>query len=160
MTLGSGLGWAHLTELRPDLGYSELSTFSSLVSAPLYQLSLGCLLGIILSIAAAYQAESLRMQLKYSLIAALFAVILGFERPFSLITLGFTMAGFALIEILNNKHKTMKLLLSVLPLAIAARSVVLYQFFLIKNISGLCGMEQTKYPDISSFDCDFSISWN
>ena len=134
MTLGSGLGWAHLTELRPDLGYSELSTFSSLVSAPLYQLSLGCVLGIILSFAAAYQAESFRMQVKYSLIAALFAVILGFERPFSLITLGFTMAGFALIEILNNKHKVMKLLLSALPLAIAAGSVILYQFFLIKNI--------------------------
>ncbi|HSE40408.1 MAG TPA: hypothetical protein VLH08_06535, partial [Acidobacteriota bacterium] len=81
----SGLGWLHLINDPPDLRYSELSTLCSLISAPLYQFSLGCVLLIILSLSIAVQSETRKIRFKQSMIAAVSAVLLGLERPFSLV---------------------------------------------------------------------------
>jgi hypothetical protein len=134
ITIGSGLGWLHLVWDPPDLGYSELSTFLALTSAPLYQLSLGCVLGIILAILAAYKTESSQKRLLYTFSAAIMAILLGFERPFPLIPLSFTIAGFICIEFLNNKNGRMKLLSITIPVCICAAITVLYQMRLIQEI--------------------------
>jgi hypothetical protein len=134
ITIGSGLGWLHLVWDPPDLGYSELSTFLAITSAPLYQLSLGCLLGIILSVLAAYKAESSQRRFLYTLLAAMMAILLGFERPFPLIPLSFTMVSFVVLEFLNNKNSRVKLLTITIPICICAALTVLYQIRLMQEI--------------------------
>lgn len=134
ITIGSGLGWLHLVWDPPDLGYSELSTFLALISPPLYQLSLGCVLGIILAILAAYKAPSFQKRLWYTFLAAMLAILLGFERPFPLIPLCFTIAGFFFIEMLNNKTSRTKLLTITIPVCICAVLTVLFQVRLMQQI--------------------------
>ncbi len=134
ITIGSGLGWLHLVWDPPDLGYSELSTFLALTSAPLYQLSLGCVLGIILSILAAYKTESFQKRLLYTSLGAIMAVLLGFERPFPLIPLCFTIAGFVLIEMIHSKNSKTKLLAITIPVCVCAVLIVFYQMRLIQQI--------------------------
>jgi hypothetical protein len=134
ITIGSGLGWLHLVWDPPDLGYSELSTFLAITSAPLYQLSLGCVLGIILSVLAAYKAESSQKRFLYTLLAAMMAILLGFERPFPLIPLSFTMVSFVVIEFLNSKNSRVKLLTITIPICICAALTVLYQIRLMQEI--------------------------
>jgi hypothetical protein len=129
----SGLGWLHFINDPPDLRYSELSTFSSLVSAPLYQFSLGCVLAVILYVSKAYGSESRQYQLKQSLIAAVFAVLLGLERPFSLVTLGFAMITLLVIE-LFTKRNVRKLFRIGIPIGIASAVVIFFQFYLIRTI--------------------------
>ncbi|MCI0444602.1 hypothetical protein L0152_15510 [bacterium] len=134
ITIGSGLGWLHLVWDPPDLGYSELSTFLALISAPLYQLSLGCVLGIILAILAAYQTQSFQKRLLYTSLAAIMAVLLGFERPFPLIPLCFTIAGFVFIEMIHSKNSRTKLLAITIPVCVCAVLIVFYQMRLIQQI--------------------------
>jgi hypothetical protein len=134
LTIGSGLGWLHLVWHPPDLGYSELSTFLAITSAPLYQLSLGCVLGIILCILAAYKTQSSKRQFAFTFCAALMAVLLGFERPFPLIPLSFTIAGFFIIEYFNNKNSRLKLLAITIPVCVCAALTVLYQMRLMQQI--------------------------
>jgi hypothetical protein len=129
----SGLGWLHFIDDPPDLRYSELSTFCSLVSAPLYQFSLGCVLAIILYVSRAYGSESPKYQLKLSMIASVFAILLGLERPFSLITLGFSMIALLIIEMFN-KRNVKKLFRICIPIGIASAIVILFQFYLIRTI--------------------------
>jgi hypothetical protein len=134
ITIGSGLGWLHLVWDPPDLGYSELSTFLALTSAPLYQLSLGCVLGIILAILAAYQTQSSQKRLLYTSLAVIMAVLVGFERPFPLIPLCFTIAGFVLIEIIHSKSSRIKLVAIAIPVCVCAVLAVLYQMRLMQQI--------------------------
>lgn len=134
ITIGSGLGWLHLVWKPPDLGYSELSTFLAITSAPLYQLSLGCVLGIILSILAAYKAESSQKRFLFTFLAAMMAILLGFERPFPLIPLSFTIAGFFVIEFFNNKNSRVRLLAIIIPVCVCAALTVLYQMRLMQEI--------------------------
>lgn len=134
ITIGSGLGWLHLVWDPPDLRYSEFSTFLALTSTPLYQLSLGCVLGIILCILAAYKTSSSKKGFGYTFLAAMMAILLGFERPFPLIPLSFTIAGFICIESLNNKNARAKLLAITIPVCVCALLTVLFQMRLIQEI--------------------------
>jgi hypothetical protein len=134
ITIGSGLGWLHLVWDPPDLGYSELSTFLAITSAPLYQLSLGCVLGIILSILAAYKTESAQKRFLFTFVASMMAILLGFERPFPLIPLSFTIAGFFVMEFFENKNSRVKLLSITIPVCVCAAFTVLYQMRLMQEI--------------------------
>jgi hypothetical protein len=66
-------------------------------------------------------------------IAAVSALLLGFERPFSLITLSFAILGFFIIELIT-KRKALKILSVIVPFGVAAAAVVLFQFYLIRSI--------------------------
>lgn len=134
VTIGSGIGWAHMVHDPPDLRYVELSTFLALISPPLYQVSLSCVLGIILLLFAAYQTQSSQKRILYALLAAALGILLGFERPFPLIPLGFTIAGFLLIEMRHRKGERSKLLMITFPLAFGAGLTVFYQMYLMQQI--------------------------
>jgi hypothetical protein len=130
ITLGSGLGWLHVVHDPPDLRYVELSTFLTLISPPLYQVSLSCVLGISILLLAAHQAS----QKLYAFLAVILVVLLGFERPFPLIPLGFTIAAFLVIKILQSGSEGLKLLKVSVPVAVAAILTVLYQLKLMQQI--------------------------
>ena len=131
MTFGSGLGWAHLVKDPPDLRIVETSTFLTLVSPPLYTLSLSLVLLILLLVERVWNGER---KLFYGFLSGLCGLWLGFDRPFSLAPLGFAIVVFLLIEIVFHRETNFKKWFGLMPLAAGSFGAVAYQFISLRSI--------------------------
>ncbi len=131
MTFGSGLGWAHFVKDPPDLRIVETSTFLTLVSPPLYSLSLSLVLSILLLVERIWNGER---KLFYGLLSGLCGLWLGFDRPFSLAPLGFVIAVFLFTAIVFQGETDFRKWFGVAPLVVGSLAAVAYQFVSLRNI--------------------------
>jgi hypothetical protein len=131
MTFGSGLGWAHLVKDPPDLRIVETSTFLTLVSPPLYSLSLSLVLLILLLIERVWNAER---KYFYGFLSGLCGLWLGLDRPFSLVPLAFAIGSFLLTEIAFRRESDFKKWFALMLLAAGSFAAVAYQFFSLRSI--------------------------
>jgi hypothetical protein len=132
MTFGSGLGWTHFVNDPPDLRIVETSTFLTLVSPPLYSLSLALILSILFLIQKSWNSKE---AIQYGFLAGLCALWLGFDRPFSLASLAFAIAGLLLIQTVQQRRLNLKNIVGLLPVLAGALIPLAYHYFAIKNIS-------------------------
>ena len=131
MAFGSGLGWAHLVTDPPDLRMVETSTFLTLISPPLYSLSLSLVLAILLLVERIWNGER---KLLYGFLSGLCALWLGFDRPFSLAPLGVAMTVFLIYEILIRKERDFQKYLALALLAAGAITSITYQYLSLQSI--------------------------
>jgi hypothetical protein len=131
LTLGSGLGWAHFVKDPPDLRIVETSTFLTLVSPPLYSLSLSLVLLILLLVERVWNGER---KLFHGLLCGLCGLWLGFDRPFSLAPLGLAIGLFLLTEIAVHRDRDFRKWFALMPLAAGSFAAVTYQFLSLRNI--------------------------
>ncbi len=136
LTLGSGLGWLHLVPDPPDLRIVETSTFLTLVSPPLYSLSLSLVLASLLLVDRICSASARDVRpTQLSFIAAFFCVLwLGLDRPFSLAPLGVSVCGLILAEMIRDRRVHLRTWIRLLPPAAGAAMAVLYQMHAIRNV--------------------------
>lgn len=132
MTFGSGVGWMHLVKDPPDLRIVETSTFLTLISPPLYSLSLALLLSSLLLVEKSWTSPR---GIRYGLLGGFCVLWLGFDRPFSLATLAFSIAGFLLTQALLEKKVNVRKLVRLLPFLVGALIPLLYHHFAIQNIA-------------------------
>jgi hypothetical protein len=131
ISFGSGLGWLRLVNDPPDLRIVETSTFLTLVSPPLYSLSLGLLLAVFLLIERAWNHETQRT--RDALFAGGCALWLGLDRPFSSFTLFLSIIIFMAIHWSRNREIRSKFLI-LFPFVIGLALSIGYQFLSIQSI--------------------------
>ena len=131
MVFGSGLGWMRLVADPPDLRIVETSTFLTLISPPLYALSLTLVLLILFCVERVWNSDH---PFKYSIAAGFFALWLGFDRPFSAITLAFTLTIFMTIEWSSNRHNFVERWKLLAPIGFGLGISILYQFLSIRSV--------------------------
>ena len=131
ITFGSGLGWAHLVKDPPDLRIVETSTFLTLVSPPLYSLSLSLVLLILLLVERVWSGERKFFR---GVLCGLCGLWLGFDRPFSLATLGVAVALFLLVEIAVHRERVSQKWFALVPLAAGSFVAIAYQYISLRSI--------------------------
>ena len=134
VVLGSGLGWLRWTPDPPDLRIVETSTFLALLSPPLYCESLALFAGILFCLEGAWSAKSNSSRLRYSLIAGIQALWLGFDRPFSLAPLSAAVGISAVLFVMRSRAKVRQLLLSALLLLCGTGIAITYQIVALRSI--------------------------
>ncbi|HEY4490503.1 MAG TPA: hypothetical protein VI958_00835, partial [Acidobacteriota bacterium] len=132
LSLGSGFGWLHLQPITLDLGLVETSTFLTLTAPPLYTVSLSLIVGILLCIERSWNFQN---GIRWSIVAGILALWLGFDRPFSLATISIAVAAaFVLETVRSRRFQTTKFLL-ILPLVIGAGIALAYHAYYVSKIS-------------------------
>ena len=130
LTFGSGIGWTHLVTDPPDLRIVETSTFLTLVSPPLYSLSLALVIAILLLTERAWNSEK---PVRYGILAGLCALWLGFDRPFSLGPLAFAISGLIVVQSIAQKKIVFGKFANLLPLLVGALIPISYQYISIQT---------------------------
>lgn len=128
LSLGSGLGWLQLVADPPDLRIVETSTLLTLVSPPLYSVSLSLILSILLLLHAGFQSN--HGSVRFSILLGIAALWLGFDRPFSLATLCFSI----LCTIAIRNRQWMKCFALALPFFIGMSIAVISQILVLRSI--------------------------
>jgi hypothetical protein len=132
LTFGSGLGWMRLVQDPPDLRIVETSNFLTLLSPPLYSLSLSLVVLILLCVQQLALSEK---KFPAAIIGGIASLWLGFDRPFSLATLGVSIAGMILVDSILNKRINWKIAFALLPIALGGLFALSYQAWAVRNIS-------------------------
>lgn len=131
---GSGLGWTFLVNDPPDLRIVETSTFLTLLSPPLYSISLSLVVGILLLLDSCWRVVDQKRAFRFAGCAGILAMWLGFDRPFSIATIGLTVGGLFLIETIRDRRISIRILLSFLPVLLGAAVALSYQLWCLQNI--------------------------
>ena len=132
MTFGAGLGWTELIKDSPDLRIVETSTFLTLLSPPLYSISLALILTILFLI---HKSWNSRQGIQFGILAGLCALWLGFDRPFSLASLAFAITGLVVTQTLSERRIHARNIVSLLPVLVGALIPLVYHFLSIQKIS-------------------------
>jgi hypothetical protein len=134
LCLGSGLGWTYLVPDPPDLRIVETSTFLTLLSPPIYTVSLSLILGIIFLQWKAWESSEIKSAIPLSLLSGIFALWLGFERPFSLANLFVATGGSLLIQGTRQHRIPWRALALAMPLCLGSVLALTYQVRLLQEI--------------------------
>lgn len=134
LCLGSGLGWTHLVPDPPDLRIVETSTFLTLLSPPIFTISLSLILGIILAQWYSWDAANRKTAVWLSLLSGLFALWLGLERPFSLANLLTGIGGALFIKAVQQRRIPFRALFLAVPLFLGSAIALKYHLGVLQEI--------------------------
>ncbi len=112
----------------------ETSTFLALLSPPLYCESLALFVGILFCLDAAWSATDDSSRLRYSLVAGLQALWLGFDRPFSLAPLSAAPVISTLFFVIRSRSSLRQFLLPAVLLICGAGIAIGYQMQAMRSI--------------------------
>jgi hypothetical protein len=131
LVFGAGFGWLRLVPDAPDLRIVETSTFLAILSPPLYSVSLSLVVLILFCVWRLYATAA---KASISIIAGIAALWLGFDRPFSLATLGIAIVGMVVADCIVRKNIDWKRAIALFPIAAGAAFAIVYQMWAVKNI--------------------------